>query len=57
MGKIIQREASTSNKKKPIVEYDLQEDNNKKREIKYKKDPPKSKLQLPPLPQPQKGQL
>ena len=44
-------------KRKPIVEYDLQEDNNKKREIKYKKDPPKSKLQLPPLPQPQKGQL
>lgn len=31
-------------KRKPIVEYDLQEDNNKKREIKYKKDPPKSKI-------------
>lgn len=31
-------------KRKPIVEYDLQEDNNKKREIKYKKDTPKSKI-------------
>ena len=31
-------------KRKPIVEYDLQEDNNKKREIKYKKRSTKVKI-------------
>ena len=34
MGKIIQPKPQRVIKRKPIVEYDLQEDNNKKREIK-----------------------